>query len=81
MNCLVCHKKLYKSRFDTTFRLPDHSEKFFFMLPGHLCRNCQQLYLDPDLINLLSLPDGANCTFAIESDIVQIESDESRSAN
>ena len=30
---------------------------------------CQQLYLDPDLIELLSVPEG-RCTFAIETDAV-----------
>ena len=66
--CPVCSRSLINSRFDTTFRLPDGSERFFFGLPASLCEMCQQLYLDPDLIELLSeIPDG-RCTFAIETD-------------
>jgi hypothetical protein len=30
---------------------------------------CQQLYLDPELIELLDVPEG-RCTFAIETDQV-----------
>ena len=41
----------------------------FFGLPASLCEICQQLYLDPDLIELLEVPEG-RCTFAIESDQV-----------
>ena len=67
--CPVCNRKLFNSRFDATFRLPDGSERFFFALPASLCEICQQLYLDPDLIELLSVPDG-RCTFAIETDRV-----------
>jgi hypothetical protein len=67
--CPVCNRKLFNSRFDTTFRLADGSERFFFGLPASLCEPCQQLYLDPDLIELLSVPEG-RCTFAIESDTV-----------
>jgi hypothetical protein len=67
--CPVCNRKLFNSRFDATFRLPDGSERFFFGLPASLCEICQQLYLDPDLIELLSVPEG-RCTFAIESDVV-----------
>jgi hypothetical protein len=67
--CPVCNRKLFNSRFDATFRLEDGSEKFFFGLPASLCAVCQQLYLDPDLIELLSVPEG-RCTFAIETDTV-----------
>jgi len=67
--CPVCNRKLFNSRFDATFRLEDGSEKFFFSLPASLCEVCQQLYLDPDLIELLSVPEG-RCTFAIETDAV-----------
>ena len=49
--------------------MDDGSEKFFFGLPASLCEMCQQLYLDPDLIELLSVPEG-RCTFAIETDAV-----------
>ena len=37
--------------------------------PGGLCEDCHQLYIDPDLIELLDLRDG-RCVFAIESDLV-----------
>ena len=67
--CPVCSRKLFNSRFDATFRLADGSERFFFGLPASLCEICQQLYLDPDLIELLSVPEG-RCTFAIETDQV-----------
>ena len=67
--CPTCNRKLFNSRFDATFRLEDGSEKFFFALPASLCAGCQQLYLDPDLIELLSVPEG-RCTFAIETDAV-----------
>jgi hypothetical protein len=67
--CPVCTRSLISSRFDTTFRLPDGDERYFFGIPASLCEKCQQLYLDPDLIELLDVPDG-RCTFAIESDQV-----------
>ena len=70
--CPVCNRKLFNSRFDATFRLPDGSERFFFALPASLCEICQQLYLDPDLIELLSVPEG-RCTSAIESDQVLVK--------
>jgi hypothetical protein len=67
--CPVCARSLISSRFDTTFRLTDGRERFFFGLPASLCEMCQQLYLDPDLIELLDVPEG-RCTFAIETDQV-----------
>ena len=69
--CPVCSRSLISSRFDTTFRLPDGDERYFFGIPASLCEKCQQLYLDPDLIELLDVPDG-RCTFAIESDQVLV---------
>jgi hypothetical protein len=69
--CPVCTRSLISSRFDTTFRLPDGDERYFFGIPASLCEKCQQLYLDPDLIELLEVPDG-RCTFAIESDQVLV---------
>lgn len=69
--CPVCSRSLISSRFDTTFRLPDGDERFFFAIPASLCEKCQQLYLDPDLIELLEIPDG-RCTFAIETDQVLV---------
>ena len=69
--CPVCSRSLISSRFDTTFRLPDGDERFFFGIPASLCEKCQQLYLDPELIELLEVPD-ARCTFAIETDQVLI---------
>lgn len=67
--CPECGRQLLNSRFDTSFRLPDRSERLCFGVPGGLCRPCHQLYLDPDLIATLDL-DRARCTFAIESDLV-----------
>ena len=69
--CPVCSRGLISSRFDTTFRLPDGDERYFFGVPASLCEKCQQLYLDPDLIELLNIPDG-RCTFAIENDQVLV---------
>ena len=67
--CPACTKLLISSRFDATFRLPDQSERLCFGIPGGLCAECHQLYIDPDLIELLDLGPG-RCTFAIESDLV-----------
>jgi hypothetical protein len=67
--CPVCSRSLVNSRFDATFMLPEGDERLFFGIPASLCEVCQQLYLDPELIDLLEVPDG-RCTFAIESDQV-----------
>ncbi len=61
--------RLYESRFDTTFRYPDGSERLCLDLVGGLCQPCNQLYVDPDLIDMLDLRRG-RCVFAIESDAV-----------
>ena len=68
-DCPVCSRNLVTSRFDATFQLPEGDERLFFGIPASLCETCQQLYLDPDLIDLLEVPEG-RCTFAIESDQV-----------
>ena len=47
----------------------DRSERLCFGMPGGLCQACRQLYVDPDLIDLLDLGEG-RCVFAIESDVV-----------
>lgn len=67
--CPQCTRRLVNSRFDATFRLPDGNERLCFGLPAGLCEDCEQLYIDPDLIELLDLPRG-RCVFAIESDQV-----------
>ena len=67
--CPRCTSKLVVSRFDTAFRLDDSSERLCFGIPGSLCQGCVQLFVDPDLLDLLDL-DRAVCTFAIESDLV-----------
>jgi hypothetical protein len=67
--CPSCARKLVSSKFDTTFRLPDRSERLCFAIPAGLCRDCRQLYIDPSLIAMLDL-DEARCVFAIESDLV-----------
>ena len=64
--CPRCTSKLVVSRFDTAFRLDDSSERLCFGIPGSLCQGCVQLFVDPDLLDLLDL-DRAVCTFAIES--------------
>ena len=55
--CPACGHRLITTRFDTTFRLPDRSERLCFGIPGGLCEDCSQLYIDPDLIELLELGD------------------------
>jgi hypothetical protein len=67
--CPACTRRLITTRFDTTFRLSDRTERRCFGIPGGLCEDCHQLYIDPDLIELLDLGD-ARCVFAIESDLV-----------
>jgi hypothetical protein len=69
LDCPECLRSLVNSRFDATFRLPDHTERLCFGIPAGLCRECHQLYMDPDLIELLDL-DAGRCVFAIESDSV-----------
>jgi hypothetical protein len=67
--CPACRHLLITTRFDTTFRLSDRTERLCFGIPGGLCEDCHQLYIDPDLIELLDLGE-ARCVFAIESDLV-----------
>lgn len=67
--CPSCSRRLIASRFDTTFRMPDRTERLCFGIPGRLCEACHQLYIDPDLIELMDLGRG-RCVFAIESDLV-----------
>lgn len=68
-NCPSCTRVLINSYFDAAFRMPGGDERLCFGLPAGLCMECQQLYIDPDLIELLDVPTG-RCTFAIESDLV-----------
>ena len=68
-HCPRCSRSLIVTRFDTTFRMPDRSERLCFGVPGGLCEDCAQLYIDPELIELLDLGEG-RCVFAIESDQV-----------
>jgi hypothetical protein len=71
-HCPECGGALHDSRFDTTFRLEDGSERLCFSLPGGLCVRCNQLFADPDDIERLGLRWG-RCIFAIESDDVLME--------
>lgn len=70
--CPGCSRRLIITRFDTTFRLADRTERLCFGIPGGLCEDCHQLYIDPELIELMDLGDS-RCVFAIESDIVMQE--------
>jgi hypothetical protein len=70
--CPHCSRRLVTTRFDTTFRLPDGSERLCFGIPGSLCEDCHQLYVDPGLIELFDLGTG-RCVFAIQSDSVMLE--------
>jgi hypothetical protein len=45
--CPRCSRRLIITRFDTTFRLTDRSERLCFGIPGGLCEECHQLYIDP----------------------------------
>jgi hypothetical protein len=67
--CPQCSRGLVTSRFDATFRMADATERLCFAIPAALCRDCHQLYIDPDLIELLDVA-GGRCVFAIESDVV-----------
>ena len=67
--CPECTRRLVTTRFDATFRLPDRTERLCFGIPGGLCEDCHQLYIDPELIETLDLAKG-RCVFAIESDLV-----------
>ena len=53
--CPECTRRLVISRFDATFRLPDRTERLCFAVPGGLCEDCHQLYIDPELIEVLDL--------------------------
>jgi hypothetical protein len=67
--CPACGLSLIVSRFDATFRTRHGAERLSFGIPGGLCLECNQLFVDPDLIDTLDLGD-ARCLFAIESDVV-----------
>ena len=67
--CPQCSRQLLNSKFDTAFRMPDATERLCFDIPAALCKDCHQLYLEPEMIDLLDVPDG-RCVFAIESDSV-----------
>ena len=67
--CPACSRRLIITRFDTTFRMPDRSERLCFAMPGGLCEDCHQLDIVPELIEMLELGEG-RCVFAIESDVV-----------
>jgi hypothetical protein len=67
--CPQCGDPLVDSWFDTTFRMPDGSDRIRLEVPSALCATCRQLYLDPDLIDILDVA-GGRCVFAIESDVM-----------
>ena len=70
--CPGCARRLITSKFDTTFRLADRTERLCFGIPAGLCEECHQLYIEPSLISMLDLAE-ARCVFAIESDRVMQE--------
>lgn len=67
--CPECARRLVVTRFDATFRDVDGDERLCFGIPGALCEDCHQLYLESELIDVLRLGQ-AHCVFAIESDHV-----------
>lgn len=69
LDCPECGLPLVNTRYDATFRLADRTERLCFGIPAGLCADCHQLYMDPELIELLDL-DAGRCVFAIESDTV-----------
>lgn len=71
-HCPACARRLFTSKFDTTFRLADRTERLCFGIPAGLCEDCHQLYIEPSLIAMLDLAD-ARCVFAIETDRVMQE--------
>lgn len=66
-SCPQCHRRIVSSRFDASFRLQDGKERLCFGIPAAMCKDCQQLYVSPELIDLLEV--RGRCTFAIESDV------------
>jgi len=68
-HCPACARRLITSKFDTTFRLADRTERLCFGIPAGLCEDCHQLYIEPSLIAMLDLAE-ARCVFAIETDRV-----------
>ena len=50
--CPGCSRRLITTRFDTTFRMSDRTERLCFGIPGGLCEDCHQLYIDPELIEV-----------------------------
>lgn len=71
-DCPQCDAPLVSSRFDAAFRMPDATERLCFAVPAALCKACQQLYLDPELIAQLEVTYG-RCVFAIESDVMALQ--------
>jgi hypothetical protein len=41
--CPACARRLITTRFDTTFRLPDRSERLCFGIPGGRWQDCSLL--------------------------------------
>ena len=60
--CPALHAKLIITRFDTTFRMPDRSERLCFGIPGGLCEDCHQLYIDPDSSTCSTSATAAACS-------------------
>jgi len=63
--CPRCESGWLSTRFDTALRLPDRASGLCFGIPAGLCEGLHQLYIDPELIELLDLGQG-RCRLAIE---------------
>lgn len=75
VHCVSCGSTgIVRSRFDATFR-DDAAmiERMVFNVPADLCKRCQVLYIDPDLLEFLNVS-AMRCVFAIESDQIMRES-------
>jgi hypothetical protein len=67
-NCPVCGKALLDGLFDTTWRSSrERHERYVCGLEASLCKPCEQLYVDPNLVDMLALNDW-RCVQAVASD-------------
>lgn len=66
--CSRCNKVLKSSFYDTTWILPDKSEKYLFNVEGAVCENCRIFVFSSDLKPLHGLRE-AKLKGAIENDV------------
>lgn len=61
------------SRFDTTFRDSNGEETQAFGLSGNLCSDCNNIFVDPEVIKIVRNDENSKCVFAIENDLAYRE--------